>query len=87
MIESAHFSAFVLSLLPKILFFSKFERSSVKEFLVLIWTLLYCLCFLLDLLENVPLLLRKLLELDVVQLVVVQKFAENNVEVRSGFSV
>lgn len=87
MIESAHFSAFVLSLLPKILFLSEFERSSVKEFLVLIWALLYCLRFLLDLLENVPLLLRKLLELDVVQLVVVQKLAEDNVEVRSGFRV
>ena len=81
MIETAHFSAFILPFFAKELFFSIFECSPIKKFLILIWSFLGGMGFSLYLLNHFSLFLRKLLKFNIVEFIIVEKFAEDDIKV------
>ena len=83
MVESTHFSTFIFASFPKKLFLSKFESPPIKKFLILIRSLLDFSTSCVHLFKDLPLFLRQLLQLDIVQLIIIEKFAENYIEVWS----
>ena len=81
MVKTTHFSTLVLTL-SKELLFGKFESPPVEQLLVFVRSLTdLSLC--LDLLEGQPFLFWELLEFNVIEFIVVQEFAEDDVEVGS----
>lgn len=84
MIESRHFSAFVSSPLAEVLILSELESPSIKQFAIFIGSFLIVVGTLCYLSDCVSLLLGQLLYLDIIEFVIVQKLAQNDVEVRSG---
>ena len=79
MVESTHFSAFVFVPLAEKFLLGEFEGSPVEEFLIFIWSFLCHHSFLADLLEDLSLFLLELLEFDVIEALVVEKLAEDDV--------
>jgi hypothetical protein len=81
MVKTTHFSTFVLTL-SKELLFGEFESPPIEQLLVFVRSLTdLSLC--LDLLEGQPFLFWELLEFNVIEFIVVQEFAEDDVEVGS----
>lgn len=78
-VEAAHFATFILAF-PKELFFCIFESPAVEQLLVLIRSLPH-LGLDLHLLERQTILFRQLLKLDVIELVIIEELAEDDVEV------
>lgn len=81
MIETTHFSAFILASLPEKLLLSKFESPAVEQFLILVRSLLGDYALLSDLLKGLPLLFGQLLQFNVIEPLVIEELADNNVEV------
>ena len=80
-IESTHFSALVFVPLPEKLLLSKFESPSVEQLLILIRSFLGDYALLPDFLEDLAFLLGQLLEFNVIEPLIVQEFADDDVEV------
>ena len=80
-IESTHFSAFVFVPLPEKLLLSKFKSPSVEQLLILIRSFLGNYALLPDFLEDLPFFLGQLLEFNVIEPLIVQEFADDDVEV------
>lgn len=76
MIKVTHFSAFILSLLPKIHFFRILKSPLEEQFLILIRSFFGFTSSILESLYGHPLLLIELLDLNIIELIIVQKFAE-----------
>lgn len=84
MIKRAHFSTFILAL-PEILLLSVLEGTLEEEFLILIRSLPSLMVAFLDTFKHQSILLIQLLQLDIVQLVIVEELAEQDVEVGLRF--
>lgn len=84
MIKRAHLSTFILAL-PEILLLGVLEGPLEEELLILIRPLPSLLVAFLDTLKHQPILLIQLLQLDIVQLIVVEELAEQDVKVGLGF--
>ena len=83
MVKPAHLSTFVLLPLPKELLLCILESPPVKQFLVLIRSLLDHDSLPPHLLKDLPFLLRELLQLDVIEPFIIQKLANNDIEIGS----
>lgn len=84
MIKRAHLSTFILAL-PEILLLGVLEGPLEEELLILIGPLSSLLVAFLDTLKHQSILLIQLLQLDIVEFVVVEELAEQDVEVGLGF--
>ena len=79
-VELTHFSAFAFFLLKELLL-HKFKTSFIKQFLTFIRSFRFFLRFFLHMLQHHPLVLRKLLQLDICDFQIVHKLVEKNIEV------
>ena len=80
-IESTHFSAFVLVPLPKKLLLSKFKSPAVEQFLILVRSFFGNDALLPDFLKGLSFLLRKLLEFNIIEALVIEEFADDDIKV------
>lgn len=84
MIETAHLSALVFTD-AKVLFLSEFESPAVEEFLVLVSPFPSTRCFFLNLFKGFPFLLRELLKLYIIEFIIIEKLAEDDVKIGRRF--
>ena len=80
-VEAAHFAAFVLAALAEELPLRELEGPAIEQLLVFVRPLAAHFYLLLHVGHRQPLLLRKLLQLNIVEFIVVEQFAKDYVQI------